>query len=272
MRSENEYVLGTHDREIARLGLQHRAWRARALEAWQSAEIRPGHTVLDVGCGPGYASLDLAEALGPQGRVVAIDKSERFLAALECMDGERGLGNLTLYRADLEAGEFPQVRAHRAWCRWVLSFVKNPREVLAAMTAALEPEGVIVLHEYFDYASWRTSPPCPEVEEFVRAVMTSWREAGGEPDIALQVLRWLEELGLELAPIRPILDVVQPGDLGWAWLRGFVQVGRERLVELGHLSATRAEGIWQAFCSFEAMPHSRMITPAVLEMIARRPR
>jgi ubiquinone/menaquinone biosynthesis C-methylase UbiE len=79
--AEKEYVLGTGDEELARLGLQHRAWRLRALAAWRAAEIGPGQTVLDVGCGPGYASLDLAEMVGPCGRVVALDKSERFLVA-----------------------------------------------------------------------------------------------------------------------------------------------------------------------------------------------
>jgi ubiquinone/menaquinone biosynthesis C-methylase UbiE len=135
MPSEKEFVLGTHDQEIARLAVQHRAWRPRALAAWQSAGIGPSQTVLDVGCGPGYASLDLAEAVGPQGRVVAIDKSERFLKAFE----EARRDNIATYCADLENGEFPQIRAHAVWCRWVLCFVKNPRDVLANMLATRRP-------------------------------------------------------------------------------------------------------------------------------------
>ena len=62
------YVLGTRDEEIARLGLQHRAWRSRALAAWRTGEFAPGQTVLDVGCGPGFAALDLAKVVGPDGR------------------------------------------------------------------------------------------------------------------------------------------------------------------------------------------------------------
>ena len=49
--SGTDYVLGTHDEEIARLGLQHRAWRSRALAAWQKGEFGPGQTVLDVSAG-----------------------------------------------------------------------------------------------------------------------------------------------------------------------------------------------------------------------------
>lgn len=51
MNSTKDYILGTHDEELERLGLQHRAWRERALEAWHSAGIHrasipqiPSHT------------------------------------------------------------------------------------------------------------------------------------------------------------------------------------------------------------------------------------
>jgi SAM-dependent methyltransferase len=267
---EKDYVLGTGDEELTRLGLQHRAWRSRALAAWRTAEIGPGQTVLDVGSGPGYASLDLAEIVGPSGRVVAIDKSERFLDALDEVRRERGLGNITTHRADLDGGEFPSVMADRAWCRWVLSFTNKPRDVLARLGASLRPEGVVVLHEYFDYSTWRTAPRCLGLEEFVSAVMASWRASGGEPDVALSLPRWLEELGFELRCVRPIIDVVQPCHMTWAWLRAFIEVGRQRLVDLGHLSASRAESIWQAFIAAEAAPGTWMVSPGVLEIIATR--
>jgi SAM-dependent methyltransferase len=269
MPTETPYVLGTHDEEIVRLGLQHSAWRPRVLAAWRSAEIAPGQTVLDVGCGPGYAAMDLAELVGPSGRVVALDKSARFLDALETMCRARGSANIQRYRCDLEAGEFPDVRADRAWCRWVLAFVKNPRDVLARIRAALRPDGILVLNEYFDYRTWRASPRCPEFEEFVAAVMASWRATGGEPDIALPVLTWLPELGLELTSARPLIECVEPGHPSWLWLRSFIEVGRRRLVDLGLLSDSTAESLWQAFTALEATPGARMISPGVLEIIAR---
>ena len=52
MTSQTDYVLGTHDEEIARLGVQHAAWRADALAAWRTAEIGPRQmsaAVLDMG-------------------------------------------------------------------------------------------------------------------------------------------------------------------------------------------------------------------------------
>ena len=69
---EQDYVLGTHDDEIRRLGVQHRVWRPRVIDAWRRAGFRPGQMLIDVGCGPGYATLDLAEIVAPGGRVLEV--------------------------------------------------------------------------------------------------------------------------------------------------------------------------------------------------------
>lgn len=78
----SEYVLGTGEIESTRLGLQHRIWSGPAHWLWERAGIRPGMTVLDVGCGPGHASIDLAEIVGPSGRIYAVDESPLFLKHL----------------------------------------------------------------------------------------------------------------------------------------------------------------------------------------------
>src|SRR5262245_60894167 len=97
MSEERDYVLGTHDEEITRLALQHRAWRAQALAGWRHAGLTVGQTLLDIGCGPGYASLDLAEIVGPYGKIVAVDRSRRFLDHLESARRLRGLENIAAF-------------------------------------------------------------------------------------------------------------------------------------------------------------------------------
>jgi SAM-dependent methyltransferase len=272
MKTEQDYVLGTNDEEVARLGLQHRAWQTCTSAAWRDAGIAAGQTVLDVGCGPGYATLDLAELVGSSGRVVAVDKSNKFLSALDSERCRRGLENIVTHNVDFDGGELPSVSADAAWCRWVFAFLRQPRELLSWVSQSIRPGGVIVIHEYFDYATWRSIPRCSELEEFVSCVMASWRDNGGEPDIALSLPRWLEESGFEIRTLRPIIDIVQPGDLKWAWVSAFFEIGRQRLVDLGYMTASRAEAMWHAFTKLEKAygPAVRMITPGVLEIIAVR--
>ncbi|PYK88085.1 MAG: SAM-dependent methyltransferase, partial [Verrucomicrobia bacterium] len=95
--AERDYVLGTHDEEIARLGLQHRVWRPVVLECWQKAGITVGSRVLDVGAGPGYATVDLAEIVGPTGGVVALERSSKFVRAMEKACRARSLTNVKIH-------------------------------------------------------------------------------------------------------------------------------------------------------------------------------
>src|SRR5215472_16066546 len=69
MSATTDYVLGADEEEIECLGLQHASWRAHALAAWRTAGLGPRQIVLDVGCGPGYAAIELARLVGPGGRV-----------------------------------------------------------------------------------------------------------------------------------------------------------------------------------------------------------
>jgi SAM-dependent methyltransferase len=268
MSEEKEYVLGTHDEEIARLGLQHRVWRPRALDAWMRAGFTTGQTLVDAGCGPGWATIDLAEIAGPSGRVIAIDKSRRFLDALQSNAASRSLTNIDVVNADLDHDALPEIQADGIWVRWVFAFVRHPKELLARITRMLKPGGTIVVHEYFDYSTWRMAPRSEVFEDFVAAVMASWRDNGGEPDIGLDLPRWMSELGLRVIRRHPMIDIISPSSFIWEWPRAFAEVGLARLVDLGRMTPDQAKNVRDDFARRVAEEHMMMINPAVIEIIA----
>lgn len=263
MAQNGDYVLGTECDEIARLGLQHRVWRERMLDAWRRAGIGRGHTVLDVGAGPGWASADLAETVGPGGRVIALERSGRFVEALRW----RGLGNVEIREQDVCA-PFGESIADAAWCRWVLSFVAEPERTVGHIAAALKPGGTALFHEYGDYGAWRTMPLNADVERFRELVMQSWRDAGGEPDVALRLPAWLEAAGMDIVEVRPLIEIVGRGDFAWRWPAAFMATNAARLAALGYVEAEEAERLAE---SLDRVPEgTRMITPLVVEVISRK--
>jgi SAM-dependent methyltransferase len=270
MATENEYVLGTHDAEIERLGLQHRVWRPWATRAWRRAGFASGQTILDVGCGPGYAALDLAEIVGPTGRVVAVDRSRRFLDALEAFARARGLANIETHELDLDRDPLPDVKADGVWTRWVYSFVSKPDALMRRAAATLRPGGAMAILEYADYRAWRLWPRQEAFEQFVGDVMASWRDSGGEPDIALELPHWLEALGFDLSSVEPITELARPGDMLWEWPKAFVAVGLRRLVDLGRVDGARASAIQRAFDETERAPGAFLLTPTVFDIVARK--
>ena len=265
---ERDYVLGTHDEELKRLELQHHVWRRRALDAWLDAGFTSGQTLMDLGCGPGYAALDLAEIAGPIGTVIAMDRSRRFLDALHSNAVQRNRLNIRTLELDLDTDDLPEVQADGIWVRWVFAFVKNPRDLLRRARASLKPGASLVVQEYFDYAAWKLAPRSDVFESFVAAVMKSWRAHGGEPDIGLDLVRWLSDEGFRLRRIRPITEIISPSHFVWRWPTAFVATGVDRLVQLGDLSEEKGREVKDVFARAEAQPDTLMVTPGVIELIA----
>jgi protein-L-isoaspartate O-methyltransferase len=140
MTSERDYVLGTHEEEVARLGLQHRVWRPVVLDCWQKAGVTIGSRVLDVGAGPGYATVDLAEIVGPGGTVTALERSSNFLRAMEESCRSRGLTKVRIQEADLMTDALPEGNYDFSWCRWVASFVSDPHLLVKNLAYVLRSE------------------------------------------------------------------------------------------------------------------------------------
>jgi SAM-dependent methyltransferase len=224
--------------------------------------------VLDVGAGPGFATVDLAEIAGPAGRVIAFERSPRFLAALEARAAQLGLTNVEAHEHDVAQAPLGTDLADAAWCRWVLSFVSDPQASVRHIAQALRPGGMAIFHEYADYGAWQMMPRNADVDRFRTLVMQSWRDSGGEPDIALQLPTLLAAAGMEVVEARPLIRIIGSGDHQWAWPASFMAVNAARLHELGYASAEEASRFARALedCPDDTL----MITPLVAEIIARR--
>lgn len=268
MSTEREYVLGTHDDEIERLGMQHRVWRPKVTDAWHRAGFRVGQTLIDVGCGPGYAALDLAEIVEAGGRVLAVDQSKRFLDALQARRDARGLMHLETLEANLDTDPLPSIEADGAFCRWVLSFVSRPQAVLEKVAGALRSGGTLVLFEYYDYDAYKVEPPSPVFFEFKEAVVKSWRSGGGEPDIGQRVPKWLRELDFDVKSIRTHHEMITKDQYFWQWPWVWEQVGLQRLMELGYVTPERGQAMAEFFARLQTDPDAMVFTPSVMEIMA----
>lgn len=272
---QQDYVLGVHDTEIARLGLQHRAWRARALALWRKAGLRAGARVLDFGCGPGYATLDLADLVGPTGAVLAVDRSSAFLDRLAGEAKARAQTQISTREADLMiadldlAAGFGQVDF--AWARWIFAFTPELDRALDNFTAALAPGGMAAITEYITYGTWGFLPAEPVIADFCASVMHSWRARGGEPDVAGRVTAGLIARGFEVQLIEPALEIITKSDPLWDWPDSFIRSNVPRLVELGDLSQEAATNVLDAWEAASARPQTRMITPLTAQILARKP-
>ena len=91
MGDSNAYILGTDQEELKRLELQHSIWSSESHVGWRAAGFKIGDSILDLGCGPGSCSVELAKIVGPDGRIISIDRSESFIRYLNALKTEQNL-------------------------------------------------------------------------------------------------------------------------------------------------------------------------------------
>lgn len=103
-------------------------------------EPQPGERVLDIGCGFGDASRQIAERVGASGSVHGVDASGRFVDVARSEAADAGMDNVTFEVADVEATGFP-AEYDLAFSRMGTMFFANPVAALRHVHGALVPGG-----------------------------------------------------------------------------------------------------------------------------------
>jgi len=269
MKKERDYILGTHQAELDRLRLQHQIWRPYVLQAWQIAGINLGSKVLDVGAGPGYATFDLRDIVGANGKVVSVERSKSFVEHLK-LQLDENKKNVAVYELDLMEDEIPEDNFDFAWCRWVACFVHSPELLVEKVANSLKSKGRVIFHEYVHYESWQMLPPNKYQKQFTEQVMKSWRAEGGEPNIAAFLPAMLHKNHFEIIATKPLVFNCTPKDYFWQWPESFIEINLIRQVELGSVSQQWATEVLESFKNAKNNPYSMQITPLVLEIIAQK--
>jgi SAM-dependent methyltransferase len=183
------YLHGHHDSVLR----SHR-WRTAANSAaYLLPRLRPDARLLDIGCGPGTITADLA-ALVPDGEVVAIDVAPGILEDARAEAGRRQLTNVVfevgdVYQLAYASDSFDVVHAHQ-----VLQHLSDPVAALREMRRVCRPGGVVAARDA-DYGGMFWYPAEPGVSEWQELYRKVARVLGGEPDAGRRVLSWARQAG-----------------------------------------------------------------------------
>ncbi|MCR9247552.1 MAG: methyltransferase domain-containing protein [bacterium] len=275
MTDEQPYVLGTGDDELERLGLQSRLWGDVALTAFRRAGIRLGHRVLDVGCGPGHASFDLAQLVTSRGEVVAVDESAEFLTHLREQIVSRNLPQITPLLGDVQELDTLLAGADTnssgfdlAFARWVLCFVARPAAVVTAIANALRPGGRVIVHDYFHYESMTLAPHSKVHDRAVAATAKAWRDRGGDPDIVGRLPAMMRDADLEIERLECLQRSPRGTDSMYAWVDVWWHTFAPKLVEQGRLDAGDCDQLLAEMAERRGDPDVFIHCPPVYELVA----
>ncbi|MBL3666291.1 methyltransferase domain-containing protein [Streptomyces sp. M2CJ-2] len=213
---------------------------------WRTAEnsagyllgvLEPHMRILDIGCGPGTITADLA-ALVPDGHVTGLDREPGILEQARAVAGERGLTNTTFATGDVHALDFPDdtfcvVHAHQ-----VLQHVGDPVRALREMRRVTRPGGHVAVRDS-DYAAMTWYPPSPGMDDWLDLYRRVARANGGEPDAGRRLKSWALAAGFtDITATSATWTFSTAGERAWwsgLWAdRTVASAYAERAVEEGH--------------------------------------
>ncbi len=271
-RAHPEYVLGTDATESIRLGLQHRLWSSAAHLLWEHAGVQPGKVVLDLGCGPGHAALDLAQIVGPKGRIIGVDESPGFLKQLHELTKARQISNVDRVLGDVQ--QIDSVLQHErgsvdfAYARWVFCFLKDPEAVVSGLAKIIKPGGKVMVQDYFNYVRAMTlAPRNPAFEVVIQAVGESWKDRGGDSDIMGRLPTLFLSHGFTIEHLAVHQRIARPGTTLWHWPQSFWDSFVPRLCDMGFISLEQRKAFEAAWSQASNDPGAYIVLPPVFDLV-----
>jgi SAM-dependent methyltransferase len=156
--------------------------------------IHPGARCLDVGCGGGHVSRELARRAGVLGSVVAIDMDATVLELAREDAETESLANIEFRCAD--ARDLDEAKYDLVYARFLLSHVHDPASVLGRICAALKPDGRVVVED-IDFSGYFCHPRCEAHDRWVELYRETVRRRGGNADLGLTLPSLIQQAGCD---------------------------------------------------------------------------
>ena len=240
--------------------LRSHRWRtAENSAAYLLPRLHEDSGILDVGCGPGTITLDLARLAGA-GSVIGIDRSEAVIHEARAAAERAGVANVgftvgDVYSLDHAAGTFDVVHAHQ-----VLQHLSDPVAALREMGRVCAPEGIVAVRDS-DYSGFTWFPAVPELDEWLDLYRAVARGNGAEPDAGRHLKSWALAAGLDVvASTAAVWCFSSPQDVEWwgeMWAERVVGSGlAEQALQRGLAGSDDLERLARGWRRWAAAPES----------------
>ncbi|MGP3967438.1 class I SAM-dependent methyltransferase [Streptomyces sp. 6N223] len=250
---EAVYTHGHHDSVLR----SHRWRTAENSAAYLLPELRPGLALLDVGCGPGTLTADLAARVAP-GPVTAVDHAEDILSEARAVAEERGVTGVRFARADVHALEFDDDSFDVVHAHQVLQHLGDPVGALRETRRVCRPGGVVAARDA-DMSAMTWFPEVPGMDEWLALYLRVARANGGEPTAGRRLHAWARQAGFAgVTASASVWCFATPGEREWwsgLWAERTVASSYARTaVDGGHATTDELHRIAKAWRAWGSHP------------------
>jgi SAM-dependent methyltransferase len=223
---------------------------------------------LDVGCGGGDVSVELARLVAPNGRVVAMDLDEVKIDIARGEAATQQVSNIDFRVANLEDCILHQ-EFDVAHARFVLTHLRNPSEALTKIRTALKPGGIVVVADT-NFHGLFSQPASPAVHRYVELYTETLKRRNGDADIGLRLPKLLSQAGFEDIHLSIVQHAGMSGDKKLIAPITLENIADAAIAE-GVASRADVESLLLELYDFARDPHTVLSGPRIIETWARRP-
>ena len=175
---------------IKKLELQALETAEERLPLYLEVGLKDAQLVLDVGCGSGFVTRDLARLT--KGQVLGIDGSSDLLAVAQHI--LRSYDNTALCKGDAQSLPFADNSFHLVTCNLVLMWADDPQQVVNEMARVVKPKGSVLASLEPDYGGKIHWPENPQVDPLFSG--EAIKKKGGDPHIGRKLRQLFVTAGL----------------------------------------------------------------------------
>jgi SAM-dependent methyltransferase len=252
--------------------LRSHTWRTAENSAgYLLPHLRPGQSLLDVGCGPGTITADLALLVAP-GEVVGIDAAPEAVGQAQAHAAGLGVANLRFEVGDLFELGYPDASFDVVHLHQVLQHLADPVGALVALRRVLAPDGVLAARDS-DYAAFTWAPADPLLDRWRELYFAVTARNGHDASIGPRLLEHAHAAGFgDVTVGSSTWTYADPESRSW-W--GSLWADRirysriaEQAVGYGLSEAPELEAIAEAFLRWAESDDGVFVVPHV-EILAR---
>jgi len=232
----------------------------------ERAGVSAGMRCIDVGCGGGEVTMEIARLVAPGGSVVGVDMDEVKLALARHAAAARELGNVEFRALDVrdwdEPGGYDVV-----YTRFLLQHLSQPDSLLRRMWSAIAEGGVLIVEDA-DFDGWCCDPPNEGFALFTDAYQRVLQRRGGDHAIGRKLHRYFLAAGIP-DPQMMLVQPVHQGEaktLAWSTL----EATADAIIAEGLTTADELAGALSSLRAFTDDPRTLICGPRVFQLWCRR--
>lgn len=213
--SRETYTHGHHDSVLR----SHRWRTAENSAGYLLAHLNEDASILDVGCGPGTITADLAQRV-PTGSVVGIDTSQAVLDEASAVAS--GLSNCTFETGDVYHLRFENARFDIVHAHQVLQHLADPVAALSEMRRVLRPNGILAVRDA-DYGAMFWSPSDLALERWRSLYIEVATRNGGNAQAGRALPSWVRSAGFHKTSVSGSLWTFADHDTRTWWASSWAE-------------------------------------------------